>query len=203
MDFAVAYPLARGLPVLLLAAADLARGRAPSHAGWAGIGFVCAGTALIPHRSWRTVGFAPFRDRRIVWPLLTALAVATYSFVDQRAAGLVAPGLGSAVQYGTILYLGSWLVVRLAGATPRGRRPGRHRHGLAWLAAALDFGGYALVLWAYQLATKAAYVLAFRQFSLVLGVAGAAYFFRERGARLRLAAAAVIMAGLVLIAAGG
>ena len=66
-----------------------------------------------------------------------------------------------------------------------------------------NFGAYWLVLWAYQLAQRAGYVVAFRQFSIVIGVALAFAVFREKGFAVRLTGALLITVGLVLIALRG
>ena len=86
-------------------------------------------------------------------------------------------------------------------------RPQEDREAVGWkypiLAGLLSFGSYALVLWAYQLTQRAGYVVAFRQFSIVIGVVLASVWFREKGAAIRIAAACVMVLGLALIGVFG
>ena len=68
-------------------------------------------------------------------------------------------------------------------------------------AAGSMAGAYTLVLWAYQLSERASYVVALRQFSIVLGVAAGAVLMRERAPVVRIGAALVIVAGIALVSA--
>jgi uncharacterized membrane protein len=76
-------------------------------------------------------------------------------------------------------------------------------HSLGWgitiFAACMNFGAYWLVLWAYQLSQRASYILAFRQFSIVIGVILAFVIFREKGVVIRLSGTFMITLGLLLI----
>ena len=83
------------------------------------------------------------------------------------------------------------------------RRP-RWRVAPDWhtvAAAGSMAGAYTLVLWAYQLSERASYVVALRQFSIVLGVAAGAVLMRERAPVVRIGAALVIVAGIALVSA--
>jgi drug/metabolite transporter (DMT)-like permease len=71
------------------------------------------------------------------------------------------------------------------------------------MAAFLMFGAYSLVLWAYQLAEQVSYVVALRQFSIVLGVGTAAVLFHEPAPRWRISMAVLIVVGVGLIGVGG
>jgi uncharacterized membrane protein len=56
------------------------------------------------------------------------------------------------------------------------------------------------VLWAYQLSWQTSYVVALRQFSVVLGVAAGAVIFKEAAQRARLTGAVVIAVGVATLA---
>lgn len=56
-----------------------------------------------------------------------------------------------------------------------------------------------LVLWAYQLGQHASYVVAFRQFSIVIGVVVAFIAYKESGFFVRIVGAVLITAGLVIV----
>ena len=80
------------------------------------------------------------------------------------------------------------------GAGDRGRRRAAHRR-----AALCIFGAYALVLAALQLA-PAAPVAALRETSVVFATAYAALVLGEPAGRRRLAGAAVVVAGITVLA---
>ena len=201
-EFTVVYPLARALPVLLIALADVVLGRAPSALGWAGILLVFAGCVLAPLSTLRGVRLGAYFNRGTFWAMVTALGVVGYSLTDAAAAGFLKPGPSSALRYGlfeTILTLPFyWLMLRAARVKPDGAAP------LPWpriaLISALVFGAYGLVLWSYQLSDQTSYIVALRQFSIVIGVGAGGLVFREPAPALRLAAALIITAGGVCIA---
>jgi len=64
----------------------------------------------------------------------------------------------------------------------------------------LIYATYGLVLWAYQLSWQTSYVVALRQFSIVLGVAVGAVVFDEEAQRTRLSGAVVIVVGIAALA---
>jgi drug/metabolite transporter (DMT)-like permease len=205
-DFTLVYPLARALPVLAIAFVDVARGRAPTPLAWLGMTLVVAGCAIIPHTSLRTLRLAAYRNRALPWIVITALSTVGYSTVDKLAAEQIAIGpVGAATYYVwqmafTVLPL--LLLLRLL-RHPTGLE--EWRHGWMWPAVvALGvFGSYWLILWAYQVSDRVSYVVALRQFSIVIGVVLGALLFKEPAPGLRIGASLVIIAGMICIAAGG
>jgi drug/metabolite transporter (DMT)-like permease len=203
-DFTVVYPLARALPVLFLALVDMARGRMPSPLGWAGMALVVAGCALAPLESLRGATLARYRQRAMLWVLVTALGTVGYTTVDKIAAEGLSPGLASAARYNVFEVIATvpflWLALRLAGerlrAASTSSSPGWK---WAFIAAIFIFSAYTLVLWAYQLSPYASYIVALRQFSIVIGVVAAAVLLKEPARGLRIVAAIVIAAGIVCI----
>jgi uncharacterized membrane protein len=73
----------------------------------------------------------------------------------------------------------------------------------ASIAAIMGFGAYWLILWAYQLSPYASYIVAFRQFSIVIGTVIAFLYYKEGGVVVRLTGALLITSGMVLIAGWG
>ncbi len=71
------------------------------------------------------------------------------------------------------------------------------------IASVFNFGAYWLVLWVYQLASRASYIVAFRQFSIVVGVVLAFFIYKEKGVKVRLTAVLIITTGLVIIGLWG
>lgn len=204
-DFTVVYPMARALPVLLVAMGDVLRGRLLTGAGWAGVALVMIGCFLTPLISVRDVSWRRYVNRASMWMLLTALGTVGYTLLDKVASEQVTAGPATAARYGYFYFAIAWFVFFISGGARGGatESPGR----IGWrgpiLAAMLTFGAYWLVLWAYQLTERAGYVVAFRQFSIVLGVAMAFVIYKERGIVVRTCGAGLIGAGLVIIGLWG
>lgn len=203
-DFSVVYPVARALPVLILALVDMGRGHAPSALGWLGLALVAGGCLVLPLESLREVHWRRYANITGFWILVTAAGGVGYSTIDKLAAEQLAPGAWSAARYGlmetliTVFYL--WPLLRLTGGQVE-RAPGswRVRWGWAALAGSFIFAAYWLVLWAFQLSPYVSYVVALRQFSIVIGVVAAVVLFHEPAAKLRISAAVVIALGVVVI----
>ena len=207
-DFTVVYPIARALPVLAVGLGDIARGRFPSAGGWIGMMLVAAACTLIPLHSLRQFSARHYVNRNMGWVILAAVGTTGYTLADKfgaEAIHAVRAGLVSAMLYSYLFFAVSALtflmLLRIFG------RPQEDSEAVGWkrplLAGLLTFGSYSLVVWAYQLTSRAGYVVAFRQFSIVIGVVLASVWFSERGAALRIAAACIMVLGLALIGVFG
>jgi len=200
-DFTIVYPVARALPVLLVALGDVLRGRFLTIPGWWGLALVATGCFLAPLQSFREFAIRRYFHRSVLWMFLAALGTAGYSLLDKVASEVVLPGPATAGRYCYVFFFSSGSVLmalrRIAGSRSRDNR------SLGWkgpmLAAICFFGAYWLVLWAYQLAQHASYVVAFRQLSIVLGVVVAFIVYKERAIVVRTTATALITTGLILV----
>ena len=200
-DFTTVYPMSRAIPVILVVLFDLFRSRFPSTMGYAGLALVVIGCLAAPLHLLREVKRIHYLNRVTMWVLITALGTAGYTMLDKLASEVVMEGPITAARYCYYFFAISGVVYisllrcfgrpRMTGVSVGWKAPG--------LAALLNFGAYWLVIWAYQLSQRAGYVLAFRQFSIIIGVLVAIHLFRERGALLRTAAAVIICIGLLLI----
>jgi drug/metabolite transporter (DMT)-like permease len=205
-DFTVVYPIARALPVLLVAVGDVARGRAPSPIAWLGMILVSIGCLLIPLESWQGFHWGRYWNRAMLWAVVTALSIVGYTLTDKIAADLIIPGPWAAARYG--IYEGAasavvyWLFLKAKGRSVPDQS-GLVGWGWSAVAGIGMFGAYWLILWSYQLAFHASYVVALRQLSIVIGVALGAWFLREAAPLLRLSAACLIVVGVAGIALGG
>ncbi len=201
-DFSMVYPLARGLPALLVALSDWVRGNAPAPLGWLGLLLVSAGCTVLPLNSLRDFKLARYVNRALFWTLLTAIATAGYSVADSAAAAVMPQGASAALRYGLFEMFLSFAFYRIFLGLFR--LPASGGEKAAWpraiIVGVLLFGAYGLVLWAYQLSTHTSYVVALRQFSIVIGVVASSLIFRERAPGLRLAAAITITLGGICIA---
>ena len=204
-DFTVVYPVARALPVIFVAMGDVLRGRYLTGLGWLGILLVASGCVLVPLRSFQDLAFRRYFNRTSLWMLLTALGTVGYTLLDKVAAEVVQQGPATAARYGYMYFAISYApyaaLLRISKHENSGSNPTNWK--LVILAAALSFGAYWLILWAYQLSPYASYIVAFRQFSIVIGAVFAFIIYKEQGVVVRLAGALLITLGLVLIGVWG
>jgi drug/metabolite transporter (DMT)-like permease len=194
-DLGQVYPIARGsAPLMTAIASPFLVGEHLSVFGWAGILALAAGVLLLSARGGRIVQL----DRRAVsFALATALTICAYSLID---------GIGARLSQKPQAYV-AWLFVAnavvllpyglwrdAAGTTLALRRFwGR---GLA--GGALQALSYGVVLWAMTLA-PIAIVAGLRETSVLFGAAIAVVVLKEPLRAARIVAAALIVAGLVLI----
>ncbi len=184
----VFYPLARGVaPVLVLAVAALALGAATSWLQGVGVCAVGAGILLVRGRR-------PDRGSTL-FGLTIATTIAGYTLLDNSGVARADP----------LTYLELVMIpTALASAAVVAVRSGRAalRAGLRTetvLIGPLTLAPYALVLFALRLA-PAAPVAAVRESSVLIAVALSVLFLRERVSGWHAAGAAVVVAGIALLA---
>jgi len=194
-DLSLVYPIARGtgvtlVPVLALAIFD----ERLSALGAVGIALVVLGIFSL---HWRPVGVpARLLAPGTGWALLTGLSIAGYSLVDKAGVARLHP-----LPYIWIMEVGACLVLApavVSRATALRREWQINRRAIL-LAGAMSPASYLLVLFAFQL-SKAGYVVASREVSIVFSALIGARFMGEGTLRPRLLAAAVVAAGVVCVA---
>lgn len=203
-EFTVVYPIARALPVLLVGVGDIVRGGMLTGLGWVGMTLVAFSCLLVPLHSFKEIRAKLYFNRSTIWVLATALCTTGYSITDKVALDALPPGPFSSVRYCYLFFTFSAVVFSIctrifgrgdeAPATVGWKKPA--------IAGGLTFSSYWIILWVYNLIGRegpAAYVVAFRQFSILIGVIAGVIMFRERGAPMRIAAACLMVVGLVLI----
>jgi drug/metabolite transporter (DMT)-like permease len=204
-DFTIVYPVARSLPVIFVAILDVMRGRYLTALGWVGIFLVVSGCVLVPLRTLKDFSLRNYFNRSVLWMFLAAMGTVGYTLLDKIAAEVVKQGPDTAARYGyfyfAISYVPYIIFMKLLSRQRPIDDPGDWK--LAFFAAFLGFGAYWLILWAYQLSPYASYIVAFRQFSIVIGAITAFVLYKEQGIKTRLSGAALIAAGLILIAGWG
>ena len=204
-DFTIVYPVARSLPVIFVAFGDLLRGRYLTELGWLGLILVAGGNLLVPLRTFKEIRLKNYFNIASLWMLLAAFGTVGYTLLDKIAAEVVQQGPATAARYGLAYFSISFLPYStLMKFSKTGKQTA---NSTSWRlvipAAALSFGAYWLILWAYQLNPYASYIVAFRQFSIVIGAVLAFLIYKERGVVVRLLGATLITSGLVLIAIWG
>jgi drug/metabolite transporter (DMT)-like permease len=191
-DLSVVYPLARGVPPLLVTVAGMLWGDRPSALLLAGVGAIALGVLGLQS--------APASPRSVLFALSSALCTAAYTLLDGHAVRISADPWSYTAHLvalqGTAFSLGSLLW----GGAPLARAVvGRARISL--LAGLLSGGGYGVALWAMGRAPIAA-VAALRETSVVFAAWIAVFALGETLDRRRLLATALIAGGAVAVRAG-
>jgi drug/metabolite transporter (DMT)-like permease len=197
-DLNLVYPLARGSgPLLTFVVAATVLGQRPAAVAVAGVMAVVAGVLLI------SFGGASVHPRAgISWGLTTGATIASYTLWDNHAVtALDVPPLPYFV-LGLVLQLPvlALLLRRRADPTPL-REVWNAARPAVFAVAAFSPLAYILVLRAMQLA-PVALVAAGRESSIVVGAAFGWLVLREERPARRLVGAAVVLAGIALIAVG-
>lgn len=139
------------------------------------------------------------RDSRragLGWAILTGLTVAAYSVVDKAGVARVHPlAYISLMGLGMSVVLAPFILRRRAALAREWRTNGR---AIA-LASTMNLTSYLLVLFAFRL-SKAGYVVAAREISIVLSVVIGGVLLREGHVAPRLAGAAVVLGGVACVA---
>jgi drug/metabolite transporter (DMT)-like permease len=197
-DLGQVYPIARGAAPLMTAGASVVFvGEHLSVAAWSGIVALAGGVLLLSARGGREL--AQIDKRAVGFALLTALTICAYSIVD---------GIGARVSLNPQSYV-LWLLVGNALALvpyalwrDRGAiGPALRHYWLRGLAGgALQALSYGIALWAMTLA-PIAIVASLRETSVLFGAGIAVVVLKEPLRAIRIAAAALIVCGLVLIRA--
>jgi drug/metabolite transporter (DMT)-like permease len=189
-DFSFAYPLARGGGALIAAIGGVLflSDSLPALA-WLAIAIIVGGLASLVRPEVGRIA--------LLWAGLTAAMIGTYTTLDaagaRRSSGL---GYGIAI----VLAAGAVLSVALIATGSASRigpalRADWPRFLLGGVCSTL---AYSMVLAGARLA-PVGYVAALRESSVVLGAAAGWLFLHERLGRARLASAAVVTTGLVLL----
>jgi drug/metabolite transporter (DMT)-like permease len=183
-ELSVVYPVARGsAPAFVLGGTAVVLGRAVSTAQIAGVLLVAAGVMLVRgfRRGAEGIGVG----------LAIGIAIASYTLVDKEGLRHAAP----------IPYLELVLApIAVASLFWRGLEPLRAQASWPTLGAAVgSFSAYVLFLFALRL-TAAPGVAAVRETSVVIAALLAAAFLGERVTWPRLGGAAVVAAGVALLA---
>jgi drug/metabolite transporter (DMT)-like permease len=183
----VVYPLARGLaPVLVLVGAVVLTGAATTRRQVAGVLVVATGIVLV--RGLR-------RGRGAWLAVVIAGVIASYTVVDKHGVVHASP-----VAYLELMSICTGLVYAVAFVALRGRATLRAELGWRSIGAGIGmFVAYACVLGALQLASAAS-VAAVRESGVLVATALGAIVLRERVTVWRASGAALVVAGIVLLA---
>ena len=195
-DLGQVYPIARGTaPLMTATATTFIVGEILSPIGWSGIVVLVEGVFLLSAHGGRE--FAQIDRRAIGFALLTALTICAYSVVDGIGARLSA----NPNAYSLWLFVGIALAM-LPYAIYRDGRDVILAMQMYWkrgfAGGALQVLSYGIAIWAMTVA-PIAIVATLRETSVLFGAVIAVALLREPLRAVRIAAALLIVCGLVLI----
>jgi len=205
----VAYPIARSFPILVVTWASMVWGDTPSSLGLAGIIVVVLGSFVLPAKK---LGLGPdgfalsnYLNASCAWAILTAFATAVYSLIDKSAAVHI-PGdpklvsIASRVNYVYLQDFIAWLTILVVTRRGTGAEQ-EHKRGQAFVAGALFLVSYSLIILAFE-TDHVAYVVSFRQISIVVGAIVAMVRVEKHMPLPRLLGVLLIFAGVVMVGIG-
>jgi len=197
-DLSVVYPIARGTgPVLTTAAAVAILGERPSAPALLGAAFVAAGVFALarPER-----GAVASSGRAVAYGLLTGVLIAAYTICDKRAVG----------EYDVPPLMQQWatslgLAALLAPWAWRHRGEVRGRWATSWrevvVIGVLVPAAYILVLSAMAI-SPVSYVAPAREVSILFATLMGTRFLSEGHSAMQVAAAIIMVVGVVALALG-
>ena len=195
-DLGQVYPIARGAaPLMTAAAGTLIVGEHLGALAWGGIVALAVGVLLLSLRGGRDLARL---DRRAVgFALFTAVTICIYTVVDGVGARLS----GNSLSYVLWGFIGICICLVPYALWRNGRALFADlghfwQRGLA--GGALQCVSYGVALWAMTLA-PIAIIAALRETSVLFGAAIAVIVLKEPLRSVRIVAAVLIVAGLVLI----
>lgn len=212
-DMSVAYPLARSLPVILVAILTgfFGLGKPLSTIGIIGILAVVIGCLLLPLKNLRQVRLSSYLTLCCLLAVVAAVGTTGYTLVDNQALFDLrsSPGIPmSNVQISffylallsvfTAILMGGYILLSSSERLEL-RKVWKSGKGIALLTGVLIMGTYGLVLTALAYSTNVSYIAAFRQLSIPLGAILGILVQKEPAYPPKLASIGVIFAGLVLI----
>ncbi len=197
-DLSRVYPISRGLaPVLVSLGALIFAGERLSAAGWLGVATISAGITLLAFFSRGPVLPDP---RSTAAAVATGLIIATYSVVD----GIGVRLSGSPLGYMGWLFFSEFLVSLFVFVRfkPRMIPETRATLRVGYLGGLCAVAAYGLVIYANTLAPLGM-VSALRESSVIIAALFGVVIFREGPWASRLAAAATVGAGVLVLTLAG
>jgi drug/metabolite transporter (DMT)-like permease len=213
-EISLTYPLARSLPVLLVAIFNLLVGAVFGWVALSGMLLVCVGGLVLPQprlSEWRLNAYLNWPT---LWALAAALCTAGYSLVDDAALRLARQSSTAAIPAHELALVyavleGFSIMVWLAcllGFSRRGRqslRASLRQPTRPVLLAGVGMTtAYILVLLAMGLAANVSYIVAFRQIGILFGALAGVAFLGEARRPAKLLGVSLMVTGLILVGIG-
>jgi drug/metabolite transporter (DMT)-like permease len=215
-DISLAYPLARALPVLFVAAISLLWGNGGQIGplGLLGMALITIGCVILPLRHWQQLSLRAYQDVVVLMAVVAAIGTTGYTLIDDEALRQLRAALPLSTTQVTLLFMAlqtnsTALMLGLGtllSSTERGQL-GQIWHNRTLLRTSLVTGvvimaTYGLVLAAMAYVTNVSYVAAFRQLSIPIGAVLGLTLQQEPRYRPKLLGIGIVSIGLVLVGIG-
>lgn len=195
-DFSLVYPMARGMAVAIVpVGAYYLFDERLTRIGVLGIALIGTGIFALHWRRGAWSDDALFKPGT-GWAVATGLCIAAYSLVDKVGVSHINP-----LPYLWAMMVGSCVSLLPAVLGRRGSlaREWRENRVAVLVSGVLSPGGYLLVLFAFRL-SKAGYVVAGREVSIVISALIGSILLKEGRLGQRLLGAAIVASGVVCVA---
>lgn len=205
----VAYPLARSLPILVVTFGGMLFGEIPGPVGAGGMILIVTGCLMLPLRrlKWGEGGFSPgaYFNRACLWAVISALFTAGYSLIDRLGARLApsSSGLESFLSRASYVYMQNLLSFIFLYAILRWNKMpfGGVDRGRAFISGIVFLISYLLIMLALR-DNPVAYVVSFRQLSVVIGALASMLWLEKEFLPVRMLAVLLVFAGAVMVGIG-
>ena len=194
-DLGQVYPIARGsAPLMTAIGSALLLGESLGALGWSGVVVLTSGVALL---SMRGGTLNVFDGRSIGFAFATAATIAAYTLVDGVGGRLS----GNVHAYAVMLFILDGLMMIVYGLV-RQRSEIASAFAAGWSlvigGGVLSLASYWIAIWAMSVA-PIALVAAVRETSVLFAALLGVFLLKEPVMPVRMAAAALVLTGLVLI----
>jgi drug/metabolite transporter (DMT)-like permease len=215
-DISLAYPLARALPVLLVALISLLWGNGGQigRLGLLGMALITAGCIILPLPNFQNFRLSNYRHIVILMAVVAAIGTTGYTLIDDQALRQLRAAIPLANSQVTLIFIAlqtSSTALVLGAATLlfasereqlRQIRNNRALIGASLVTGVVIMATYGLVLASMAYVTNVSYVAAFRQLSIPIGAMLGLTLQHEPRYLPKLIGIGIVSVGLVLVGVG-
>lgn len=211
LEMSVAYPVMRSLPLLFTAILTSAFGWG-ERLSWMvmlSMAVVFSGCIIIPLARFRDFSLKAYCNKGFFFVFIVACGITGYTLFDARALSVLRNAYPDASAFTVSLTYYTFRMIALISfmglmtvATKKNRALFRNlfreRHWIPpMLAGTMASTTFALVLCAMNYVTNVAYVQAFRQIGLIIGMLEGIFFLKEKATLTKAVGMSLIILGLV------
>lgn len=216
-DISIAYPVARTLPVLIVAIVIyiLSGGvQSLSHKSAFGALLIVGGCFMLPMEHFRDFQFKNYINTSCLFALIAAIGTAGYSIIDDKATGILrcefSNSEGIALvsllyifleTLSTFLWMGSYVFFGKNELRMFKTCLMQNKMSAAIAGCAITLA-YSMVLISMAFVSNVSYVVAFRQLGIFIGAILGVFLLGESRKMPKLAGILLLFIGLILVALG-
>lgn len=204
-DLSVVYPIARSAPALIPIVSFLIIGERISPGGIIGIVLVSIGVYLLTFEHGKfleiTKKIFSFKEKGILFSYLTLITVVMFTINDKKASYIVNP-VAYVYLFETISLIGLTPFVFLMRKEKLIKKELKNNFVSILISSISIILSYSLIVYAMKF-SPASYVVAIRQFGIIVGVFYGVIFLKEGYGLRRFLASLMITAGIIIIGVFG